>query len=37
MYGLHASQSGSQITFIFPACANGRIDAERPIANWRTA
>jgi integrase len=23
--------------FFFPACENGRIDPERPIANWRTA
>jgi len=23
--------------FVFPACENGRIDPERPIANWRTA
>ena len=23
--------------FVFPACENGRVDAQRPIANWRTA
>jgi integrase len=23
--------------FVFPACENGRIDSENPIANWRTA
>jgi integrase len=23
--------------FVFPACENGQIDPERPIANWRTA
>lgn len=23
--------------FVFPSCENGRIDPERPIANWRTA
>jgi integrase len=23
--------------FVFPACENGRIDSQRPIANWRTA
>jgi integrase len=23
--------------FVFPACENGRIDCQRPIANWRTA
>jgi integrase len=23
--------------FVLPACENGRIDAQRPIANWRTA
>ena len=23
--------------FVFPACENGHIDPERPIANWRTA
>ena len=23
--------------FVFPACANGQMDPERPIANWRTA
>lgn len=23
--------------FVFPACENGRIERERPIANWRTA
>jgi integrase len=23
--------------YVFPACENGRIDASRPVANWRTA
>jgi integrase len=23
--------------FVFPACENGKLDTERPIANWRTA
>lgn len=23
--------------YVFPACENGRIDLERPVANWRTA
>jgi integrase len=23
--------------FVFPACENGKVDPERPIANWRTA
>jgi integrase len=28
---------GKPYGFVFPACQNGRIVPERPIANWRTA